>query len=176
MFRSYGWALPAILLSLLLATGPKAFLMAMALPLGQSAVTLAYNRLSGRKRTRSRVQTLKRRRRRRRKRSSNAVSNTGKEVQGRDRNWNTRNGNSGAGSRVEDEIFSSEFSNGTTSFGGWEELDGMQSGEKSSGVFDRSGAKMEVGSRKLSSENAPSLLRLLVTMFPFLGLWINMFW
>ncbi|XP_043697445.1 uncharacterized protein LOC122648276, partial [Telopea speciosissima] len=35
VFKSFGWLLPAIIVSLLLDTGPKAFLMAMALPLGQ---------------------------------------------------------------------------------------------------------------------------------------------
>ncbi|KAL3642083.1 hypothetical protein CASFOL_012898 [Castilleja foliolosa] len=44
VFVYYGWALPFILLSLLLTTGPKAFLMALALPIGQSTFTFALQR------------------------------------------------------------------------------------------------------------------------------------
>ncbi|KAM0901002.1 hypothetical protein ACQ4PT_020261 [Festuca glaucescens] len=40
-FRAYGYVLPVILVYMLAATGPKAFLVAMAIPLAQSAVSLA---------------------------------------------------------------------------------------------------------------------------------------
>ncbi|KAK4775950.1 hypothetical protein SAY87_023911 [Trapa incisa] len=165
VFRSYGWTLPAILVSLLLATGPQAFLTAMAFPLAQSALTLAYNRISGRKGSRSRVHAMKRMRKRTRKKPSNAASNMGKK-------WNPRNRNSSASEKwVDDEIFSS---NGAASFGGWEELDGAQ---PRTAAFDRSSKAEEAASRKLSGgqRSAPLLLRLLVAMFPFLGLWIDMF-
>ncbi|XP_006644524.2 uncharacterized protein LOC102708567 [Oryza brachyantha] len=39
LFRAYGYVLPLLLASMLVATGPKAFLMAMALPLAQSAIS-----------------------------------------------------------------------------------------------------------------------------------------
>ncbi|KEH31032.1 hypothetical protein MTR_4g088590 [Medicago truncatula] len=48
VFKSYGWTLPIILASWLLSTGPKAFLMALAIALGQSALALAFEKLWGR--------------------------------------------------------------------------------------------------------------------------------
>ncbi|OWM67199.1 uncharacterized protein LOC116207593 [Punica granatum] len=178
VFSSYGWTLPVVLLSLLLATGPKAFLMAMVLPLGQAAATLAFNRLSGKRRTRPRVQPrMRRRRRRRRKRPSNAGSNFRMDGGGqRGRSWKSRNENLGAQSRVDNGNISTDGGNGAPSFGGWEELDGVRFREKSSGAFDRSSAKMKEQSRRHSSEEAPLLLRLLIGMFPFLGFWTKMFW
>jgi hypothetical protein len=44
--RAYGYVLPVILVSMLVATGPQAFLMAMAIPLAQSAVSFAIRAFS----------------------------------------------------------------------------------------------------------------------------------
>ncbi|CAN6725871.1 unnamed protein product [Malus baccata var. baccata] len=63
VFKSYGWAFPAIIASLLLSTGPKAFLMALALPLGQSAFSLLFEKLWGRTRSRPKHKSRTRRRR-----------------------------------------------------------------------------------------------------------------
>ncbi|KAL2465059.1 hypothetical protein Adt_40910 [Abeliophyllum distichum] len=48
VFRAFGWILPAIFISLLLGTGPNAIIMALALPLAQSAVSLVAGTLWGR--------------------------------------------------------------------------------------------------------------------------------
>ncbi|KAK4421659.1 hypothetical protein Salat_2116500 [Sesamum alatum] len=48
VFRSFGWLLPAIVIPLLLANGPKAFLMALALPLGQSTFAFAIQKYQNR--------------------------------------------------------------------------------------------------------------------------------
>ncbi|KAL9237730.1 hypothetical protein vseg_012244 [Gypsophila vaccaria] len=48
VFRSYGVFLPVILISLLLATGPKAFLMGSGVPFGLSLLAFAFNKLSER--------------------------------------------------------------------------------------------------------------------------------
>ncbi|PPS03970.1 hypothetical protein GOBAR_AA16689 [Gossypium barbadense] len=48
IFRAFGWMLPAIAISLLLGTGPNAFIMALAVPLGQSALSLVFDKVSGR--------------------------------------------------------------------------------------------------------------------------------
>ncbi|KAL8486739.1 hypothetical protein ACS0TY_023437 [Phlomoides rotata] len=48
VFGSYGWMLPPVLFSMLLVTGPKAFLMALALPLGQSTFAFAIERFQNR--------------------------------------------------------------------------------------------------------------------------------
>ncbi|KAL2482282.1 uncharacterized protein Fot_43726 [Forsythia ovata] len=48
VFRAFGWILPAIFISLLLGTGPSAIIMALALPLAQSALSLVAGTLWGR--------------------------------------------------------------------------------------------------------------------------------
>uniref|UniRef100_A0ACD5XXQ1 Uncharacterized protein n=1 Tax=Avena sativa TaxID=4498 RepID=A0ACD5XXQ1_AVESA len=47
VWRAYGYVLPVLLVSILAATGPRAFLMAMAIPLAQSALSLAVRAFSG---------------------------------------------------------------------------------------------------------------------------------
>ncbi|XWS64780.1 hypothetical protein CRYUN_Cryun05aG0033100 [Craigia yunnanensis] len=47
VFRAFGWMLPAIVISLLLGTVPNAFIMALAVPLGQSALSLVFDKVSG---------------------------------------------------------------------------------------------------------------------------------
>ncbi|KAI5348227.1 hypothetical protein L3X38_001114 [Prunus dulcis] len=63
VFRSYGWAFPAIIVSLLLSTGAKAFLMALALPLCQSAFSLAFEKFGGGTQSRPKRKSRTRRRR-----------------------------------------------------------------------------------------------------------------
>ncbi|XP_059446165.1 uncharacterized protein LOC132177739 [Corylus avellana] len=79
VFRSYGWTLPPIILSWLLASGPKAVLMALVLPLGQSVVSLAFEKLWGRKRSRP-----KRKSRMRRKPSASTVSSVETDAEEQD--------------------------------------------------------------------------------------------
>lgn len=50
VFKTYGFLLPVMLVSMLAATGPKAFLMAMAIPLGQSAISFLLDAVWGRRR------------------------------------------------------------------------------------------------------------------------------
>ncbi|WVZ69306.1 hypothetical protein U9M48_018112 [Paspalum notatum var. saurae] len=51
VYRRYGFLLPVVLVSMFAATGPKAFLMAMAIPLGQSAVSFLLDAVWGRRRS-----------------------------------------------------------------------------------------------------------------------------
>jgi len=51
VFKTYGFLLPVMLVSMLVATGPKAFLMAMAIPLGQSAISFLLDAIWGRRRS-----------------------------------------------------------------------------------------------------------------------------
>lgn len=51
--------LPPIIISTLVATGPKAFLMALALPLGQSALSFAADKLWGKPQTNQRKRAAK---------------------------------------------------------------------------------------------------------------------
>ncbi|CAO2178794.1 unnamed protein product [Urochloa humidicola] len=51
VFKTYGYLLPVMLVSMFAATGPKAFLMAMAIPLGQSAISFLLDAIWGRRRS-----------------------------------------------------------------------------------------------------------------------------
>lgn len=173
MFRSYGWTLPPIILSWLLASGPKAFLMALVLPLGQSALSLAFEKLWGRTRRRP-----KRKSRMRRKPSASTVRNVETEAEEQDESRETRKGKVGYQSWVAGN--DGPVSNGgqdAPNFGGWDDLDRSE--------FARRANRMTGGSRQTTTEkgklsrrerksDTPLLLRLLIAVFPFLGSWTKM--
>ncbi|XP_047332729.1 uncharacterized protein LOC124936286 [Impatiens glandulifera] len=46
VLSAYGWGLPIILISLLIASGPKAFLMSMVFPIGESTLNLTFKKMS----------------------------------------------------------------------------------------------------------------------------------
>ncbi|KAB1219386.1 hypothetical protein CJ030_MR3G001131 [Morella rubra] len=131
VFRSYGWVLPAIIVSLLLSTGPKAFLMALALPLGQSALSLAFEKLWGR--------TQRRPKQKSRMRRKPSASTTEKEDQ--DESQETREGKVGYQSWVVGN--NGSIPNGgrdTQNLGGWDDL--VRSGSP------RRASRMSAGSQK----------------------------
>ncbi|XVF38564.1 hypothetical protein REPUB_Repub20aG0113000 [Reevesia pubescens] len=176
VFKSYGWSLPPILLSLLFATGPKAFLMALALPLGQSAVTFAFEKLF-------RSQSKQKRKARVRKKPKNTSRRTVKNVKMEEEQQEgrkSRKGMKGYQSWVVGDYDSvNEGGNGAISFGGWDELDGVGSTRMPStteSVSKRTTKEKDKLSMKQSKSDAPLLLRLLIAVFPFLGSWTKLFW
>ncbi|WRX20711.1 hypothetical protein QQP08_013198 [Theobroma cacao] len=177
VFKSFGWALPAILLSLFFATGPKAFLMALALPLGQSAITLAFQKLFGRS------QSKQKRKTRVRKRTKNTSPRTVKNVKMEEEvqeGQQSRKGMKGYQSWVvSDDGSVNEGGQDAPSFGGWDELDGMgstrMSSTKASSSKKTTNEKGKLSMKRTNSD-APLLLRLLFAVFPFLGSWTKLFW
>ncbi|XVE81971.1 hypothetical protein DITRI_Ditri15bG0109400 [Diplodiscus trichospermus] len=177
VFKSFGWTLPVILISLLFATGPKAFLMALAVPFGQSAITLAFQKLFGRS------QSKRKRKARVRKKTKKGTRSTARNVKmdeavndGQTRRKGTKDYQSWV---VSDDGSVNEDDQGATSFGGWDELDEMGSTRMSSTVA--SGSKRTTNengnlSMKESKREEPLLLRLLIAVFPFLGSWTKLFW
>ncbi|XVF62756.1 hypothetical protein PTKIN_Ptkin09bG0033900 [Pterospermum kingtungense] len=123
VFKSYGWALPVILLSLLFATGPKAFLMALALPLGQSAVTLAFEKLSGRSQRKQKPKA--RLRKKTRSRFRRTVRNVKMEEEVQEGHQSRKETSDYQSWVVSDDISVNEGNQGSTGFGGWDELDGL---------------------------------------------------
>ncbi|RZS28503.1 hypothetical protein BHM03_00062107 [Ensete ventricosum] len=177
VFKSYGYLLPAIIASMLLATGPKAFLMALALPLGQSAISLAIDKVWGGQQTRGKS-----------KKKSFTRSNEGYK-----RQWQDRRSSYNSPGRhdyqswvsmdpgVDDKAKTSE-----PSLGGWDDLDrqgGSPSGrarQQPSTPPKRSPQSELVKKGKLSKrgryKDAPLFLRLLIAVFPFLGSWTRILW
>lgn len=168
VFRSYGYLLPAIIASMLLATGPKAFLMALALPLGQSVISLAIDWLwrPGRKEPR---------------RKPFSRSSPDFRKQEWDENVDDEHRRRVYQSWVSADVDLNDGMAGGSerhSFGGWDELDQRrgQARQPAPGS-ERSSHSSQVKLGKLSMErrygDTPLFLRLLIAVFPFLGSWFR---
>lgn len=171
--------LPPIILILLLANGLKAFLMALALPVGQSTLAFAFQRIRniGKNKSKRNTDTNKRRYRSRASRKVRpkearvwAGSQGAIKRKKENRSWSSKN-----------DVLQYNMDNKIANYGGWDELEtGWQPNIGSS----RSPAQKLSGSRAIDKETSklswrssesgrPLLLRLLVAVFPFLSSWIK---
>ncbi|KAI3746802.1 hypothetical protein L6452_09243 [Arctium lappa] len=171
-FRSFGWMLPAIISSLLLTSGPKAFLMALAIPLGQSVLSLVFQTVWGRPKNRMKRQGKSKRRPPPRRAASSMDIDDKQEdkyMRGERKRAATGYQTWVAG----DGGLSDEKNNGSSSsFGGWEELD-RRAGSKSNTDRKRKTSRSTLSRRERRSQT-PLLLRLLIAVFPFLGSWTRL--
>ncbi|MED6123981.1 hypothetical protein PIB30_054668 [Stylosanthes scabra] len=168
VFKSYGWALPFIIASFLLSTGPKAFLMALALPLGQSSLQLAFEKLWGQ--SDSKPKRKYRTRRKPRGMNSTTVDEEAEE------NPRTRMGTTGYQSWVVEENNGSAADGGSQespSFGGWDDIERSRSTRPSRVMDGSRKTPKKAGrlSRREGKSDTPLLLRLLIAVFPFLASW-----
>ncbi|KAK7355449.1 hypothetical protein VNO80_14705 [Phaseolus coccineus] len=168
ILKSYGWTLPVILASWLLSSGPKAFLMALALPLGQSLFALAFEKLW--KQSESKPKRKYRMRRKPRRGNNTRVEEEPVENQKTKKGYQSwvveDNGSVDEGSQE-----------AAQSFGGWDHLERSRPVKKSS--FDMDGSRtipVDGGrlSRRERKSDTPLLFRLLIAIFPFLGIWTKM--
>ncbi|OWM85451.1 uncharacterized protein LOC116193184 [Punica granatum] len=171
IFRAFGWMLPAIAISLLLGTGPNAFIMALAVPLGQKVISVTFDKVwgwtVGSPRPSSRPKTRKKPFSRATNETRTSAGKQEKGPRGSYQSWVPGDGLNGRGD-----------SKGQR-FGGWDDLDGKTRAND----FVRTSRRQEEGSRekpksgKLSRvgrvRERPLLLRLLVAAFPFLGSWMR---
>ncbi|PSR98345.1 TRNA modification GTPase [Actinidia chinensis var. chinensis] len=175
VFLSYGLMLPAIIVSIVLATGPKAFLMALALPIGQSALTLAFTKLWGAKQDNPKRKTKTKPR-------VSFSSYVELEEEEEKESKGTRKGKAEYQSWVSpNDVSINKDSQIPSNFGGWDDLDrtkGFDMGSsRSSTQTGRSGrTQTEKGkfSRRERRSDTPFLLRLLIAAFPFLSSWTKM--
>lgn len=168
-FRSFGWMLPAIISSLLFTSGPKAFLMAMAIPLAQSALSLLFQAVSGRPKNKTRHRAKSRSKRKPpQPRSASSYVDIDEEqeeyVQGERPRYQTWVAGDGG-------LNDKKTKGSTSTFGGWEELDG-RTRSTNDGKKKTSKSKM---SRRDKGSETPLFLRLLIAVFPFLGSWTRIF-
>lgn len=168
VFRSFGWMLPAIISSLLLTSGPKAFLMALAIPLGQSALSLVFQTVWGKPKNKTRRRGTSKRKPPP-KRPANYVDIDEEQEYVKDERKKTVGYQTWVAG---DGVSSDNKSNGSSSsFGGWEELDGRTRSNKTG--KRKTPLKSKMGGRDKRSET-PLLLRLLIAVFPFIGSWTRM--
>ncbi|XP_074321014.1 uncharacterized protein LOC141657625 [Silene latifolia] len=171
--KIFGWVVPAVIISNLLGgTGTNSLMMAVVLPLGQTALSLVMDKLGGSAASSSSSRTGYKSRRRPRPRSRSrpgarkARSRTSPGSGGY-QSWRTAN--------------SSSVKKGVESdprFGGWDELD--EQVEPTSSFSSKGQSRevrrqnLEIGSGKLSrrrNRDKPLLMRYLIAVFPLLGSW-----
>ncbi|MBA0654163.1 hypothetical protein Goklo_021228 [Gossypium klotzschianum] len=175
IFRAFGWMLPAIAISLLLGTGPNAFIMALAVPLGQSALSLVFDKVSGRT---SESWKSAPRRKTKKKQFTRAAANNTRTNKGKQEpnktggekesysSWlNTDGGLQGKGGQR------------VPKYGGWDQLDDQVETQQRATSRKGNGAPKQRKEDKFSRvgrdrvRDTPLLLRLLIAVFPFLGSW-----
>ncbi|WCJ43739.1 hypothetical protein M5689_024459 [Euphorbia peplus] len=175
VFRAFGWMVPAIAISFLLGTGPNAFFMALAVPLGQTALSLVIDKVWGsttrRSKPRPRTRTRTSRTRKKpfvrptsREETSNSKENTSRKEEGSYESWMAADGSS-----------RKKSSKRVHPFGGWDELDELHKVPR--GTEDKKADELPKQQRKSKLSRArrvkdtPLFLRLLIAVFPFLGSW-----
>lgn len=178
VFRSFGWMLPAIILSMLLTTGPKAFLLALAVPIGQSTFAFAIERYLNRDKMKPKrkSRTKAGRRRSQAYSSRNIKFKDGEKRSVRQEERKKEKGFPSWASNKDVSVSSSSNGQSASSFGGWDELDEVvesplgstatRKATQSASGFQRS-SPAEKG--KTGEQKAPLFLRLLISMFPFLS-------
>ncbi|KAJ8441670.1 hypothetical protein Cgig2_019057 [Carnegiea gigantea] len=180
VLRSYGWFLPAILVPLLLATGPKAFLMAFSLPLGLSLLTFAFKKLM------AWLEGTPEPKQSRKTKSPFAQAKASsmeegddledeEEIQPSRRSWTSRYRSAAASNNGP--MFKGSSS---SKFGGWDELvieeEEMNGAPRPDQKMDEEKIPMqeEPASMPVRERELPLLLQLLVALFPFLGSWTSL--
>ncbi|CAH8331594.1 unnamed protein product [Eruca vesicaria subsp. sativa] len=155
-FKSYGYLLPFILLSLFFSTGPKAFLISLGVAIGPSLLFLAFQKLIGWDK---------------RRRASSMGNQFGLEME-EERRSRVRY----RPSQVRNSVNEPRGSAGMASnFGGWDELEEPGTvPEQPRSEPKRKPMKKRKKIRREDTAAQPLLLRLLVSLFPFLSSYTNM--
>ncbi|KAL0402548.1 UNVERIFIED_CONTAM: hypothetical protein Slati_4284700 [Sesamum latifolium] len=175
MFRAFGWMIPAVIISLLLGTGPNAIIMALALPLAQSALSLAAEALLGRADEPPRPRPKSKKRpfagatnRTRVRKEKEVRTHKGKEAENY-KSWVDANNVSTKNEKHKHQRFN-----------GWDELDNQPRVDKEPRVASVKSTNKPRGQEavKISRRtkgDTPLFMRLLIAMFPYLGFWTKLF-
>ncbi|MBA0561317.1 hypothetical protein Golob_018158 [Gossypium lobatum] len=175
IFRAFGWMLPAIAISLLLGTGPNAFIMALAVPLGQSALSLVFDKVSGRT---SESWKSAPRRKTKKKQFTRAAANNTRTNKGKQEPNKTGGEKESYSSWLNtDGGLQDKGGQRVPKYGGWDQLDDQVETQKRAKSRKGNGAPKQRKEDKFSRvgrdrvRDTPLLLRLLIAVFPFLGSW-----
>ncbi|KAL9262849.1 hypothetical protein AKJ16_DCAP14354 [Drosera capensis] len=181
LLRAFGWMLPAVIISLLVGT-PNTLIMALALPLGQSAISLVLDKLwavSGYREKGSRSRAKR-----------NPFARASSRTQARER---TRERGPGTSQQPRSYQSWTSMNHGTAKHGGrgrmnfrgWDELD--KKGGESGDVFREKKVQDDTRDEYLPRQQTngklsrrrnrekPLFFRLLIAVFPFLGSWTRLF-
>lgn len=198
VLRGFAWTIPAVIISVLVGNGTDAIFTALVLPLAQSAFSMALDSLWGassdnmRPKARSRKRAFweasdSSRMRKRRDYDRQTAESTddyqpwvaldGRRMRKR-REYSGQMATGDYQSWVVSDNVGAENRQGTErSFGGWDDLDKHGRKEempKSAPVKgDRKSTKGKLG-RRGRNRSTPSLVRMLIALFPFLGFWTKL--
>ncbi|KAK8633976.1 hypothetical protein V6N13_014805 [Hibiscus sabdariffa] len=128
VFRAFGWMLPAIAISLLLGTGPNAFIMALAVPLGQSALSLVFDKVTGR--TSKSWKSTPKRRAKKKQFTRAAANNTGTNKGNRETNKTGEEKTSYSSWLNSDGGLRDKGGQRVPKYGGWDQLDDQVDSQK----------------------------------------------
>lgn len=115
---AFGWMVPAVIVSMLIGTGTNGFVMALVLPLAQSALSLIFDAVMGRSTDRARPYS--------RKRSAFAGGARGNKKTRKERKQNSQSDRKSDGYQsweAANNFSAKKRERRTQSFGGWDELD-----------------------------------------------------
>lgn len=170
--------LPAIAIPLLLGTAPNALFMAL-IPLGQSVLSLAFDKVWGRT---GNIPKSRSRKRRKKKPFARPASNT-KTSQSKQENGAVNGRRSYQSWVVGEGVSYEQCDKSGPRFGGWDDLDkkgenhGYKAAKKPPSQIKSEWPKQQKKG-KLSRigriREKPLLLRLLIAVFPFLGSWTKL--
>ncbi|MCD7467506.1 hypothetical protein HAX54_004974 [Datura stramonium] len=158
-------------MSAVVGTGTNTIIMALVLPLAQSALSLVMDAIWGWSVEGPRYKYKKKRRD-----YARAASNPGIRM---GKGENTRNGKGVRDYQSSNGAPDRKKSRSTLNFGGWDELDnhGME-GQQKKPLNQRPAEPKQWTDGKLSKRigrrETPFLLRLLIAVFPFLGSWTKL--
>ncbi|MBA0756715.1 hypothetical protein Gogos_021085 [Gossypium gossypioides] len=175
IFRAFGWMLPAIAISLLLGTGPNAFIMALAVPLGQSALSLVFDKVSGR--TNESWKSAPRRKTKKKQFTRAAANNTRTNKGKQEPNKTGGEKESYSSWLNTDGGLQDKGGQRVPKYGGWDQLDDQVETQKRATSQKGNGAPKQRKEDKFNRvgrdrvRDTPLLLRLLIAVFPFLGSW-----
>ncbi|KAG7623972.1 hypothetical protein AtNW77_Chr3g0159021 [Arabidopsis thaliana] len=169
VFRTLSWMLAPIGISLLLGTDSNAGVMALAVPLVQSVLSLVVSKVW----SRPSIRSMKRSRRDTFSRSASVSSGrTRKARQG----GNMRGGVDKGG--YKSWIVGDDDSNSMgTGYGGWDDLDTLREIRNDNLLNENVRPKQQFerkATRRWRVKEKPLLLRMLIAAFPFLGSWTKL--
>ncbi|XP_007030326.2 PREDICTED: uncharacterized protein LOC18600027 [Theobroma cacao] len=172
VFRAFGWMVPAIAISLLLGSGPNAFIMALAVPLGQSALSLVFDKVSRRTSKRWKSTSSPKAKKKHSTRAPKSVR-TNKRKQEANRNGGEKATYS-SWLNMDGDLHDKGAKRGPK-FGGWDQLDDQVETQKRAPSQKGNGLPKQQKKGKFGRigrvRDTPLLLRVLIAVFPFLGSW-----
>lgn len=170
IFRAFGWMVPAVAISFLMGTGPNTIIMALAIPLAQSALALAADTLWGRA-----DETPRSKPKRKKKRPFTGSPGTRVRKEDETRTRMRKEAGSYKSWFEGNNVSATESRNRRQDFRGWDELDKDPPHVADIKQEEERRANETFKISRRTKGDTPLFMRLLIAMFPFLGFWTKLF-